>query len=138
MENTVKLTWDGILLKLKDYGVKYVWCYYSGSGDSGGIDNYSFFGEGADINFDIDNSCFTIPDPFHSERLVLDNESALWNLVEDKFYETLQHVEDWYNNDGGYGEILLSVDTGEYIIDNNCYVVNSENFMHTGKFESEI
>jgi hypothetical protein len=136
MENTVKLTWDGILLKLKDYGVKYVWCYYSGSGDSGGIDEYSFFGEGADVDFNIDNSCFTITD--QSERLSLDNESSLWNLVENKFYDTLQNVEDWYNNDGGYGEVLLSVDTGQYIIENNCYTSSSEQFMHTGKFESEI
>jgi hypothetical protein len=128
MENTVKLTWDGILLKLKDYGVKYVWCYYSGSGDSGGIDEYSFFGEGADVDFNIDNSCFTITD--QSERLSLDNESSLWNLLENKFYDTLQNVEDWYNNDGGYGEVLLSVDTG--------HTSSSEQFMHTGKFESEI
>ena len=137
MENTVKLTWDGILLKLKDYGVKYVWCYYSGGGDSGAIDEYSFFGEDADVDFDIDDSCtFTIAD--QSERLSLDNESALWNLVEDKIYSVLNNVEDWYNNDGGYGEVLLSVDTGEYIIDNNCYTSSSEQFLHVGKFESEI
>lgn len=136
MENTVKLTWDGILLKLKDYGVKYVYCYYSGSGDSGAIDEYCFFGGDADIDFDIDNSCFTIAE--ESEHLSLDNESALWNLVNDKIYSVLNNVEDWWNNDGGYGEVLLSVDTGEYIIDNNCYISNSENFMHVGKFESEI
>lgn len=136
MENTVKLTWDGILLKLKDYGVKYVWCYYSGGGDSGAIDECSFFGEGADVDFNIDDSCFTIAD--QSECLSLDNESALWNLVEDKIYSVLNNVEDWYNNDGGYGEILLSVDTGKYIIDNNCYITQTENYMHVGKFESEI
>lgn len=136
MENTVKLTWDGILLKLKDYGVKYVWCYYSGGGDSGAIDEFSFFGESENIDFDIESSCFTISDK--AEKLNLINESSLWNLVENKFWDVLQNVEDWYNNDGGFGEILLSVDTGDYIIDNNCYISNSERFMHTGKFESEI
>lgn len=136
MENTVKLTWDGILLKLKDYGVKYVWCYYSGGGDSGAIDEYSFFGEDADIEFNIDDRCFKIDD--QSQYLKLDNESELWNLVSDKFYSVLNNVEDWYNNDGGYGEVLLSVDTGEYIIDNNCYTSSSEQFMHVGKFESDV
>lgn len=134
--NTATLTWDGILLRLKDYGVKYVYCYYSGGGDSGCIDEFAFYGADADIEFNFEDNGFTIKN--ESNKMKLQEESSLWNMVVGELDGKLMQVEDWYNNDGGYGEMLVEVDTGRYLIDNNCYITQEENFKHCGKFESNV
>lgn len=132
------LTWDGILLRLKEYGVKYVYAYYSGGGDSGAIDEWKFFGDNIYLDFNINDKTLSGFDEVDTLNLNSADRSHLENLVSDGFCVVLNNVEDWYNNDGGWGEMVLDVDSGEYIVNNNCYISQSENYMHAGKFESHI
>ena len=136
------LTWDGILLRLKEYGVKFVYAYYSGGGDSGAIDEWKFFGDHEDIEFtsadEAESPSFSGFDTTEQLELESHIRSEIENLVSDEFYSVLNNVEDWYNNDGGWGEMVLNVDTGKYVVDNNCYISQTENYMHGGQFESHI
>lgn len=138
MEKTIELTWDGILLRLKEFGVKYVYAYYSGGGDSGAIDTWKFFGNEEGLSFDVEDECFSGFDDAEVLNLSTHEMSHLESLVKDEFYSVLNDVEDWWNNDGGWGEMVLEVDTGRYLIDNNCYITTTETYSHSGKFDSHI
>jgi hypothetical protein len=119
----------GLLLKLADLGVTGIKIFYSGGGDSGAIDDIVYttkeIEDIEDINY-LEN--------FGNEVVFLkDLDSALnadiENFAEEKI---LSDIEDWWNNDGGYGVMLISVPSGDYKIDNNIYIANTEEYYHDG------
>lgn len=87
-----------LIVKLKDYNIKLVHIAYDGSGDSGSI---------TDVEFrDYDGNYV----------------EALKSLTDDFFelgYEILdKHYDfDWYNNDGGYGTIIIDTKDQNVVID---------------------
>jgi hypothetical protein len=119
----------GLLLKLADLGVTGIKIFYSGSGDSGDIDdvvytitkeasfddimNLSNYGEGilylADLNGELRDDLID----FANEKILND-------------------LEDWWNNEGGYGTVLISIPSGNYKINNNIYISNTEEYTHNG------
>ena len=119
----------GLLLQLADLGVTGIKVIYSGGGDSGAIDDIIYttkeIGDLEDINY-LQN--------FGNEVLVLkDLDSALnadiENFAEEKI---LSDIEDWWNNDGGYGVMLIAVPSGNYQINNTIYFTNTEEYNHDG------
>lgn len=119
----------GLLLQLADLGVTGIKIFYSGGGDSGAIDDIicttEEIGDLEDINY-LEN--------FGNEVLVLkDLDSALnadiENFAEEKI---LSDIEDWWNNDGGYGVMLIAVPSGNYQINNTIYFTNTEEYNHDG------
>ena len=119
----------GLLLKLADLGVTGIKIFYSGGGDSGALDDIVYtkkeIGDLEDINY-LQN--------FGDEVVVLkDLDSALnadiENFAEEKI---LNDIEDWWNNDGGYGVMLIAVPSGNYKIDNTIYITNTEEYHHDG------
>jgi hypothetical protein len=117
MEKT-KVNLVGAMMYLQDNGIKEIVIDYSGSGDSGGIDEIYFRdNKGDDMTFDCDDS--------------------VKSFIEDLAYSELNHIEDWYNNEGGWGQILIKVPTAEYTIENNIRITEYETFDHEGQFESK-
>ncbi len=124
----------GLLLKLADLGVTGVKIFYSGSGDSGDIDdvvytttkeaafnnimNLSNYGEGILYLADLDGELRDDLIDFANEKILND-------------------LEDWWNNDGGYGVMIIKIPSGEYEITNTIYVTDTEEFEHDGDLISK-
>ncbi len=118
------MTTTELLVTLADKGIKHVICQYSGSGDSGQIDDVWYLRH-------TDNE-----DDMQSRTdigLTEDFETAL----EKKFYRLLEDIEDWYNNDGGYGKIHLNIPNGDYTIENHVYEMIEERFDHEGIIDAD-
>jgi hypothetical protein len=115
-KNLDKLTWQKAIISLKDNGVARIVVSYSGSGDSGGIDEVSYFDkENTEIKHD---------------ELAVDH-----NGVQDLAYPLLEGIEDWYNNEGGDGTIDIHLNTLKYKIVNNVNIMEQETFNHKGSIK---
>ena len=110
-----------LLLKLRDLRIKTVETTYSGSGDSGSIDYITF------VNMENENLL--------REDIGLDVNT--YGEFQTLIYSLLEDVEDWYNNDGGFGTVTINVETGEYNIDNNVNIITVETYTHEGTILEE-
>jgi hypothetical protein len=119
----------GLLLKLADLGVTGIKIFYSGGGDSGDIDDIVYTTTKDVTFYDIMNL------PSHGEDVLY-----LQNLNDEladkiKYFaneKILNDIEDWWNNDGGYGVMLIKIPSGQYEINNTIYVTDTEEFEHNG------
>ena len=107
MENWLEFT-----LTAQKYGVDMIKLNYSGGGDSGQIDDIEYR-----------DSCGKV-------MIIEDNplNGYLEDFVNDK---VLDDVEDWYNNSGGYGEVIIDVKTGDITVNNTIYIQDTEDYEHT-------
>jgi hypothetical protein len=120
----------GLLFKLADIGITGVFISYEGSGDSGNIEAITYTKEEihdiTDLEVIYDNGI-----EFNNN---LDNQSGLKNEIENFAYDALLNdIEDWYNNDGGFGYVILHVQTGDYQIFNSVRYYQTKEYIHTGK-----
>jgi hypothetical protein len=119
----------GLLLKLADLGVTGIKIFYSGCGDSGAIDDIVYTTKEVEDIEDI-NYLENYGDHVYYLK---DLDSALnqdiENFAEEKI---LSDIEDWWNNDGGYGVMLISIPSGDYKVDNTIYYTNTEEYYHDG------
>jgi len=107
----INLNLVAAMMQLQDLGVYKIQVEYSGGGDSGGIDDISFLNkEGNDVSVN----------------------SEIKKLIEDLAYKKLNEIEDWWNNDGGYGTMCILVPSGKYDIMNNIRITEVETFEHVG------
>jgi len=113
-----KLTWQEAVLFLKDLGITSIHVHYEGSGDSGSITDVEYYtGEnGETVHFKHD---LNISDEMHQKLI-------------DLCYPMLDDIEDWYNNDGGYGFINIDLDKLHYHISNNIRYTSYEIYNHEG------
>jgi hypothetical protein len=124
-----------IMSRLTEHGIKALKITYDGSGDSGSIDNICYTTKECKTQEDVDDN---IPDSWDKECHISHINSELASTLEDLFYDLLATVEDWYNNDGGFGIIYLFCLTGEYLIVNNIRETVYETFEHQGKLQNLI
>ena len=98
---------------------------YSGSGDSGDIDSIHLlkYKEVSSYNSNIEDRIKEITD------------CEVW--VRNKADRILEQVEDWWNNDGGQGQMIIKIPSGTYVIYNNINVTDTESYEHTGSFLNE-
>lgn len=123
-----------LLLKLADLGVTGIKIFYSGGGDSGDIDDVVYTTT-KEASFDDINTLNS-----YGENLLnlqtLDDELA--DKIKDFANENiLNDLEDWWNNDGGYGVMLIKIPSGQYEISNMIYVTDTEEFEHDGDLISK-
>ena len=88
---------------LKDAGVTNVGIRYDGGGDSGQVEDVEFDGnniDGADL----------------SDRFEGDLQDLAYRVLNDHYQY------DWYNNDGGYGAVMISFEDDEPTINVDGYV----------------
>lgn len=113
-EQIEKLT--GVFVILKDMGVAKIRVDYSGGGDSGAIDAV-VFEDSKENDISID------------EELIPDYDQ---DKIESIAYDYINGIEDWWNNEGGYGSFYIDLNTMEYNIVNNINITDVEVYEHGG------
>ena len=128
-----ELEMTGLLLKLADIGITGIKVHYAGSGDSGAIENIVYTTEELDEDeVDAFNELDTLNIWSNENNLSVLN-SELNDLVKNFVLEKLlDDIEDWWNNDGGEGEVLILVPSGKYQINNRIYITHTKDFQHDG------
>ena len=111
------------MVHLVDLGVKHIIIEYSGSGDSGAIDGIAFS--------KIARQSSTDSDEDYCPKEMVNRD--VYDIIDKRAYNLLDDIEDWYNNDGGYGKIIIQVPSGEYTIENNINIMDVETYYHEGK-----
>jgi len=118
-----------LLLKLTDRGVTGIKVKYDGGGDSGAIEWIGYTTEKCDTPGDVSDNI----NDWENDSDLAELDSSAYSLIEDFAQETiLNDIEDWWNNEGGFGNLCISVPSGKYIINNHVRVTDTEDFFHDG------
>lgn len=106
------------MIKAKNNGYKYIIITYEGSGDSGAIENIIMSNNIPEYSWEC---------PVDSKEITGSDRQTIEDWA---YYEALYNVSDWYNNEGGYGFIVINVDDGTYEIKNNVRTtsINTESY----------
>ena len=124
----------GLLLKLADLGVTGIKIFYSGGGDSGDIDDVVYTTTKEAAFNDIMNLSTYGEGILHLADLDGELRDQLIDFANEKI---LNDLEDWWNNDGGYGVMNIKIPSGKYEIANTIYVTDTEEFGHDGNLISK-
>jgi hypothetical protein len=124
-----ELELTSLLFRLADIGITGIKVHYDGGGDSGAIEWIGYTKEPCATPEDINNYI----DNWDNDSNLAELDSALYALVEE-FSEDkiLNDIEDWWNNEGGFGDLCICIPSGKYIIDNSIRITETEEFLHEG------
>jgi hypothetical protein len=124
-----------VLIRLADAGVTGVKIIYDGAGDSGSIESVVYTAEPCETPEDIDDTV----DGYHYEsnlaNIDMNAADALSNFADSVL---LNEIEDWWNNEGGYGTLCIMVPSGKYIINNHIRITDTEDYFHDGDLLSKV
>jgi len=125
-----ELEMTSLLLQLADFGVTGLRVEYSGTDDSGCIDEIYYtkikLKEDTELNLD------TIEENCNELRLKSINYNFYCKIEDFAQDEILDNIEDWWNNEGGYGTLLILIPSGIYKIYNTIYIKNTKSLIHEG------
>jgi hypothetical protein len=123
-----------LLIQLADLGVTGIQIYYEGSGDSGCIDEVLYTTDKLPENLEDAFDKIRSLNTWDEEAKYLRNlDSGLSSDIESFAEEKiLDSIEDWWNNDGGYGTMCILVPSGKYDVMNNIRITEVETFEHVG------
>ena len=124
-----ELELTSLLFRLADFGITGIKVKYDGGGDSGAIEWIGY----------TKKPCET-PEDVNDNIEGWEEDSKLLNIDHDLFMELetfaenklLDDIEDWWNNEGGWGELCICVPSGKYIINNNIRITDHESYFHDG------
>jgi hypothetical protein len=119
----------GLLIKLANLGVTGIKVKYDGGGDSGAIEWIGYTTEKCDTPGEVSDNINDWDNDYNLEQLDSILYHEIHHFADNKL---LNDIEDWWNNEGGFGELSICVPSGEYMISNNVRVTHSENYMHDG------
>jgi hypothetical protein len=106
-----------VLTQLKIEGYTGVSISFDGSGDDGSINGATAF-----------RGDFTLNERVHDDYYRY--EPQITNSLVDLGYAILSNSGyDWYNNDGGYGSIHISLLTGDVQLDIRIRVTDTEDYL---------
>lgn len=113
-----------VLTQLKNQGYIGVSISFDGAGDEGSITGAKAFTE----DFILDEMYYT--DFWQYEPEITEDLRDLgYDILSDSGY-------DWYNNDGGYGSIHISLLTGEVNLDIRIRVTDTEDYLITSEVKN--
>ena len=118
----------GLLLKLADLGVTGVKVQYDGAGDSGAVEWIGYTKELCETPEDVNDNI----DSWANDANLANIDQNSYNQIENFAYEILNDVEDWWNNEGGFGTLCISIPSGKYIINNHIRITETEDYFHDG------
>jgi len=130
----------GLLLQLADRGVTGIKIYYAGGGDSGAIEDVVYTTEVLDKDEDKAFEFISELSTYGLEKseTLVSLDSSLNSDISDFAEEAiLNDLEDWWNNDGGYGTMSIMVPSGKYKVNNTIYITNTEDYFHEGDLLSK-
>lgn len=120
--------WTQLLFTLQLAGVDRVYAYFDGYGDSGEVTSVSFYdASGETMNVD----------HIHLHGKPIDE---VVDKIVDKYLDTWIEC-DWWNNDGGFGEINLDVTSGVITSEANVRITEShleESYQHNLREDPEF
>jgi len=122
----VELT--SLLFKLADLGITGVKVKYDGGGDSGAIEWIGITKESCETPEDV---CDRVND-WETESNLANVDGGLYNQIESFADEILSDIEDWWNNEGGWGDLCICIPSGKYVINNHVRITETEDFFHDG------
>jgi hypothetical protein len=123
-----------LLIQLADLGVTGIQIYYEGSGDSGCIDEVLYTTDKLPENLeDAFDKIRSLSSWDEGAKYLRNLDSGLSSDIESFSEEKILYdVEDWWNNEGGYGTMCILVPSGKYDVDNNIRITEIETFEHVG------
>ena len=123
-----------LLIQLADLGVTGIQIYYEGSGDSGCIDEVLYTTDKLPENIqDAFDKIRSLNSWEEGAKYLRNLDSGLSSDIESFSEEKiLNGVEDWWNNEGGYGTMCILVPSGKYDVMNNVRITEVETFEHVG------
>ena len=124
----------GVLLELHELGITGINVYYEGCGDSGAIESVVYTKDKLSDN--IDDAFDEVLDTWTGNNSSLKETCPdLWDKLEDFCDRSiLDNIEDWWNNDGGYGNLCILIPSGKYKVYNNVRYTQTDDYYH----ESEL
>ena len=125
-----------LLLQLADFGITGIKVHYDGGGDSGAIETMAYT---KDILSSNEDEAFETVDDLdewgYDGYQLIDLDSTLYSDFENFVIEELLYdIEDWWNNEGGYGYVSVLIPSGHYKIQNNVRTVITYDYHHSGNF----
>ena len=116
-----------LLFKLADIGITGIKVQYDGGGDDGAIEWIGYTNDPCVDTADV----FDNIDAWENDNVLKDKE--LYDLIED-FAQSkiLNNLEDWWNNEGGFGNLCILVPSGDYSINNHIRVIETVDYHHKG------
>lgn len=125
----------GLLLQLADMGITGIKVHYDGGGDSGAIDWIGYTTEPCATPEDVYNGI----DAWNNDTDLAGLDSRAFSLIEDFAQERiLNDLEDWWNNEGGFGDLSICVPSGKYIINNHVRISETEDYTHEGSLLNKV
>ena len=118
-----------LMLQLADMGVRGIKVHYDGSGDSGAIEEIVYTTTEYETPEDIEDHVEVYGVDAQS---LGDLDSGIYSKVQDFAYDILNDIEDWWNNEGGFGNLCIMIPSGKYIINNNVRITDVESYFHDG------
>ena len=125
----------GAVFELHQAGITGINVYYEGGGDSGCIESsvYTKNKLSDDIDVAFDELCQLNLWSGKNSDISVDFPN-LWKKLETFVDETiLSDIEDWWNNDGGYGHLCIIVPSGKYKVYNKIRYTQTEDYYHDGE-----
>ena len=125
----------GVLLELHEQGITGINVYYEGSGDSGAIESVVYTKDELSDNIDhaFDEVCGLDTWSGHNSSLK-ETCPDLWDKLENFCDQSiLNNIEDWWNNDGGYGNLCILIPSGKYKVYNNVRFTQTDDYYHEGE-----
>jgi hypothetical protein len=134
METKEELSLRESLNKINEFGYTYIRVNYNGAGDSGDIDRPDFY---KTKNEALVERIEDLDWKLHHEEQRKRHEqcSSYMKPIIKQIDSLLNGIEDWWNNDGGFGHIIINTENGDYAIENNINIVDQETYDHKGTIE---
>ena len=124
-----ELELTSLLFQLADLGITGVKVHYDGGGDSGSIEWIGYTTEKCDTPEDVNDTV----EVWDNDTNLATLDSSAYALIEDFAQEKLLNdIEDWWNNEGGFGDLSICVPSGKYIINNHINITHTEDYTHEG------
>ena len=125
-ENEITL----LMLQLADMGVTAIKLYYDGYGESIAINEIVYSTEKYETAEDaMDNMDMWTGTAKNLAELNSDFYTLISEFVDSKF---LDDIENWWEDEGGFGYMVIMVPSGKYIIKNNIRIIKTEEYFHDG------
>ena len=129
-----ELELTSLLFRLADFGITGVKVKYDGGGDSGAIEWIGVTREHCETPEDVNDKV----EDWETESNLASIDGNLYYQIELFADEKLLNdIEDWWNNEGGFGDLCICVPSGKYIINNHVRITETEDFFHDGDLLSK-
>lgn len=129
-----ELELTSLLFRLADFGITGVKVKYDGGGDSGAIEWIGITKKPCETPEDV---CDRVED-WDNELTLANVDPGSYNQIESFADSILSDIEDWWNNEGGYGDLCICVPSGKYVINNHVRIIETEDYFHDGDLLSKI